>query len=340
MKINKISYYIFYQIAKNFLLILFIFLSIAWLLQITRLFTITNFIQLNIMNVIYLSIYLIPNIITIIVPFILIFGLLLCFIKLNSDKELVAILTIGLGLNPIKNTLVFFSIIIILIFSILSFYIAPKIYEKYKFREYELRNIIDINNMSFSNFLNLDGKTILDFEKNNNQFINIFISFEDDKENIIFAKKGNIFNEDSKYNFQLSDGFKISIDNNKQIEKLEFTSYILKIENQNKNTFEIFDKNTLTIFDDFNSKNYLNIIYKIMDIVIIIYILVFFYYNSLKKINFNYKNNIFFSLSSVSILVINQILKNSEILIISYSIIMLSLILLSFLILKLKGKYE
>ena len=47
MKINKISYYIFYQIVKNFLLILFIFLSIAWLLQITRLFTITNFIQFN-----------------------------------------------------------------------------------------------------------------------------------------------------------------------------------------------------------------------------------------------------------------------------------------------------
>ena len=43
MTVNKINLYLFSQITKNFLLILFIFLSIAWLLQITRLFTITNF---------------------------------------------------------------------------------------------------------------------------------------------------------------------------------------------------------------------------------------------------------------------------------------------------------
>ena len=136
--------------------------------------------------------------------------------------------------------------------------------------------------MGFSNFISLNESTILDFDKKNNEYQDIFISFNDVTENVIFAKKGNIFNENNQFKFQLSNGFKISLDSNKQIEKLEFTSYILKIENQNKNTFEIFDKNTLTIFDDFNSKNYLNIIYKIMDIVIIIYILVFFYYNSLK----------------------------------------------------------
>ena len=52
MTANKINLYLFLQITKNFLLILFIFLSIAWLLQITRLFTITNFFNINVLIVI------------------------------------------------------------------------------------------------------------------------------------------------------------------------------------------------------------------------------------------------------------------------------------------------
>ena len=67
-----------------FFLILFIFLSISWILQLTRLLTITNFINIETIDIIILSFYLIPNIITIIVPFILIFGLLLCFIKIKQ----------------------------------------------------------------------------------------------------------------------------------------------------------------------------------------------------------------------------------------------------------------
>ena len=139
-------------------------------------------------------------------------------------------------------------------FSFLNFYLAPKIYEKYKIKEYELRNTLDFNKMSFSNFLNLNKTTILDFKKNNNEYEDIFISFNDEKENIVYAKKGNIFSENNQYNFQLTDGFKISIDKNKQIEKLEFLNYILKIDNKNIKIVKIIDKNTFTIFDDLKNQ--------------------------------------------------------------------------------------
>ena len=104
MFIAKINQYLFVQICKYFILILFIFLSIAWLLQITRLFTISNLMHINMLDVFYLSFYLLPNLITVITPFILIFGLLLCFLKLNKDNELIAILSLGLGLKPFKKT--------------------------------------------------------------------------------------------------------------------------------------------------------------------------------------------------------------------------------------------
>ena len=340
MIIDKIKIYLFSQITKYFLLILFIFLSIAWLLQITRLFTVTNFIHIQIFDVLILSLYLIPNLITVILPFILIFGLLLCFIKLKKDNELISILSLGFGLQPFRVTLISFCLIVIFIFSFLSFYIAPKIYEIYKFQELELRNTLDLNKMTFSNFINLDKTTILDFNKKNNQYEDIFIKYNDNNENIVYAKKGNIVSIDNQYNFKLTNGFKITIIEDKQIEKLEFLNYILKIDHKNINSVEVVDKNTFTIFDDYKTKNYLNISFKILDIILIIYIIVFFYRNNLREINFKTINNIYFSCSCISVLILNQILKNSDISIYNYTILICSILLISLLILNIKIKYE
>ncbi len=340
MRLKKINIYLLSQTIKYFFLILFIFLSIAWLLQITRLFTVTNLMQIEIFDVLALSIYLIPNLVSVIVPFILIFGLLLCFNKLNRDNELIAIMSLGFGLKPLRGSLFFFGLIIIFVFSFLNFYFAPKIYEEYKKKEYDLRNNLDFNSMAFSNFINLNKTTVLDFKKNNREYENIFISFKDDKENFIFAKKGNIFSENNKYNFQLIEGFKISIDNKKQIEKLEFLNYVLKIDNKNLNSTNNIDKNTFTIFDDINTKDYLNITYKIFDVSIIFIIILFFYNNNLKNVNFKTKNNIYFCLLCITVLIVNQILKNSEIALPYYALITFTILFFSLIISLIKIKYE
>ena len=340
MHFEKIKIYLFLQISKYFILILFIFLSVAWLLQITRLFTITNFLHIEVFDIFLLSIYLIPNLITVIIPFILIFGLLLCFIKLNRDNELIAIFSLAQGLKAIKSPLITFCIIIISFFIVLNFYLAPKIYEIYKYKEFELRNTIDFNKMSFSNFLNLDKSTILDFKKNDSTYQDIFINFNDEKENLVYAKKGKILIENNQYNFKLTDGFKLSIDNNKQMEKLEFLNYVLKIDLKSINNSKIVDKNTYTIFDDINTKNYLNISFKILDIILIIYIILLFYINNLKVINFNIVNNIYYCSSCICILILNQILKNSQIAIYNYIIFILTIISISFIISNIKTKYE
>ena len=340
MYIDKIKVYLFSQITKYFILIFFIFLSIAWLLQITRLFTLTNFLHIEVFDILLLSVYLIPNLITVILPFILIFGLLLCFIKLKRDNELIAILSLGFGLQPFKMILASFSLTIIIIFSFLSFYIAPKIYEIYKIKELELRNTMDFNKMAYSNFLNLDKNTILDFNKKENQYEEIFIKYNDGKENIVYAKKGDILSINNQYNFRLTDGFKISIVENEQIEKLEFLEYVLKIDHKNITSSEVIDKNTFTIFDDYKTKNYLNISFKILDIILIIFVIFLFYKNNLRDINLNTLNNIYFSFSCICILILNQILKNSEITIYSYIFLILTIILISLITTSVKKKYE
>jgi hypothetical protein len=250
------------------------------------------------------------------------------------------VLSLGFGLKPFRSTLLFFCLITILLFTALNFYLAPKIYEQYKIKEYDLRNNLDFDKMVFSNFLNLNKTTILDFNKKDNEYKDIFISFNDDKENIVYAKKGDIFSKDNQYNFRLTNGFKISIDSKKQIEKLEFLNYVLKIDSKNINNNKIVDKNTFTIYDDYKSKNYLNISFKLVDIFLIIYIYLFFYRNNLKDLNINTINNIYFSGSCVCIIIINQILKNSEISIQNYVTIIFSVVLISFLVSNIKKKYE
>ena len=340
MYIDKIKIYLFSQITKYFILILFIFLSVSWLLQITRLFTVTNFLHIEVLDILLLSLYLIPNLITVILPFILIFGLLLCFIKLKRDNELIAILSLGFGLKPFKVILIYFCLIIILFFSLLNFYLAPKVYEIYKIKELELRNTLDFNKMAFSNFLNLDKTTILDFNKKDNQYEEIFIKYNDGKENIVYAEKGKILSINNQYNFRLTNGFKISIDKNEQIEKLEFLNYILNIDHKNISNNEVIDKNTFTIFDDYKTKNYLNISFRFLDIILVIFIIFFFYKNNLRDINFNTFNNIYFSCACICILILNQILKNSKITIFSYIFFIMSIILISLITSNVKKKYE
>ena len=335
---NKINLYVFIQILKSCTLIFFIFLSISWLLQLTRLLTISNFIQIDIFNIVYLSLFLIPNLLTVIVPFILIFGILLCFLKLNRDREVIAIYSLGLELKPIKLSLYIFTVIIIFFYILLNFYLSPIIYEKYKKTEFELRNTINFDKIIVSNFLKINNDTIIDFKKNNNLYEDIFISFKDDKENLVYAKSGYIKNVDGEYIFQLTNGFKININGN-EIEKLEFENYLLKFYDENNNKFNNFDKNTLTIFDDIKSKNYLNISYKITDIVFVILIIYFFYNNNIKSLNFTMRNNIYFVVLSIVMLVINQLLKNSNLVVFTYTIIILFSAISILFLSKLKFKY-
>ena len=337
---NKISSYIFIQILKGCSLIFFIFVSIAWLLQLTRLISLTNLIQVDIITIIILSFYLLPYLITIIMPFVLIFGILLCFIKLHRDRELIAIYTLGLNENTLRKPIIIFTIIMTLIFILLSFYFSPNVYKKYKINEFEIRNKINFERILISNFLKIGDETVLDFKKNNNNFENIFINFFDDKDNLIFSKNGQIINDKNNYIFRLSDGFKLSINDDKEIEKLEFENYSLEINNNNLVINDNLDTNTLNIFEDLKTKNYKNISYKVIDSLLIILIVFFFYKNNIARNNFNLNNNISYISISTFILIFNQLFKNGEFNITLYLSSIFSLIfLLTIFIYFTKDKY-
>jgi len=148
---KKINLYVFIQIFKSCTLVFFIFVSIAWLLQISRLFSFLGNFQVKFLDIFYLSLFLIPNLINVILPFIVIFGLIIAFIKFDKDKEIIAIFSLGLSINEVRKPLINFSIFIILIYIFLNYFISPIVYEIYKKKEYEIRKLLYFNNINTAN---------------------------------------------------------------------------------------------------------------------------------------------------------------------------------------------
>ena len=310
---NKIDKYVFFEICKGCLFILFIFLSISWLLQFTRLVSLTNLIQVDILTIFYLSIFLIPNLITVILPIVIMFGLIFSFLKLHRDREIISMYALGLKTNAIIKALLFFTFISILFLLIFSLYLSPKIYKEYKIKEYEIRNKIDFEKVIVSNFIEINENTFIDFKKDNQKYKEVFIKFNNEKDNFIYAEEATITQDINKFIFKFINGFRITIIEKNKIEKLEFENYKLEITNNNFKTYDNFDKNTFNIFDDIKHKDYLNIVHKITDTIIVITIILFFYFNNIKFYRFDFYYIILFLIFSSALLILNQIIKNLEI---------------------------
>jgi len=309
---KKINLYVFIQIIKSCTLVFFIFVSIAWLLQISRLFSHLNNFQIDFINVLFLSFFLIPNLINVTLPFIIIFGLIIAFIKFDKDKEIIAIFSLGLSIKEILKPFFIISIIITILYLFLNLFFSPYIYEKYKQREFDLRNSINLNNINISNFIQLDENLILDFSKNKDLFEDVFIRFIGENENIIYAKKATIIKEPKKFIFNLSKGFKLSFINN-QIEKLEFENYKLNFPVKNKNNYNNYDKNTITLVSLIKYKDFNIMIERMFDTLILLTVIIFFYFNNIKKNNFSINQIFIYLFLSILIIIFQNIIKNLNI---------------------------
>ena len=308
---KKINLYVFIQIIKSCTLVFFIFISIAWLLQISRLFSYLSNLKIDFVNVLFLSFFLIPNLINVTLPFIIIFGLIIAFIKFDKDKEIIAIFSLGLSIKEILKPFFLISIISIFLYLFLNLFFSPYIYDKYKQKEFDLRNSINLDNINISNFIQLDENLILDFSKKEDVFEDVFIRFIGENENIVFAKKARIIKEPKKFIFNLSEGFKLSFMNNK-IEKLEFENYKLNFPLKNENNYNNYDKNTLTLFNLIKYKDYNSMIERMFDTLILLTVIIFFYFNNIKENKFSINHIFIYLFLSILIIIFQNIIKNLD----------------------------
>jgi lipopolysaccharide export system permease protein len=270
-----------------------------------------NNLQIDFVNVLFLSFFLIPNLINVTLPFIIIFGLIIAFIKFDKDKEIIAIFSLGLSIKEILKPLFLISIIAIFLYLFLNLFFSPYIYDKYKQKEFDLRNSINLDNINISNFIQLDENLILDFSKKEDVFEDVFIRFIGENENIVFAKKARIIKEPKKFIFNLSEGFKLSFMNNK-IEKLEFENYKLNFPLKNENNYNNYDKNTLTLFNLIKYKDYNSMIERMFDTLILLTVIIFFYFNNIKDNKFSINHIFIYLFLSILIIIFQNIIKNLD----------------------------
>ena len=274
---NRINLYIFSQIIKSCTLVFFIFVSISWLMQISRLFTVMSHLQINSLDILSLSLLMIPNLINVTLPFLLIFGLVLTFVKLSKDKEIIAMYSIGFSINEIKKPIILIIITSIILSVFLSFILSPLAYDLYKQKEFNLRSAVNFDKIDYSNFIKFNEDVIIDFDNVDNNFKNILINITGENEILIFSSSGNIYQTDNKVNFELINGFKAEIKDN-NIENLKFDTYLASFPLDEKKMYIKSDPNTLSLFELLKeeNKNNRSIIYqRIIDTLIILSLYIF-----------------------------------------------------------------
>lgn len=309
---NKINYYLFNQIVNSCILVFFIFVSVAWLLQLSRLFNVMNNLQIRALDIIQLSFLIIPNLINVTLPFILIFGFVLAFIKFNKDKEIIAIFSLGLSINEIKKPIILLLCFFSFASLILNFILSPTTYSFYKEKEFELRSSIKFDKINISNFINFSDNLTIDFENDNKEFKNILINMKDINEIFIYAKNGIIEQTDNKLIFKLNYGFKTEIKDNK-VETLKFDSYISDFPISKNQEYNKFDPNTLNIFEllkNPNNRNKIIISHRLIDALVLISLCLYFYVNVIVFNNYKLNNFITFIIISIFCLTIDNVLEN------------------------------
>ena len=138
------------------------------------------------------------------------------------------------------------------------------------------------------------------------------INFTNEENNLIYAKSGNIKDEENKLVFTLFNGFKLAI-KNEEIEKLKFENYKIEFPNIKKNVYKNFDKNTVGIYELLNYKkdrNKIIILQRTTDILIILSFVLYFYLYIIKKNNYTHNNFFLFTIFTIFILLTDNFLEN------------------------------
>ena len=126
-----------------------------------------------------------------------------------------------------------------------------------------------------------------------------------------------------------SKGFLSFKDSN--IEKLEFETYKFKFPNKKNNYYSNIDKNTITFLDSILNKDYKIILEKIVDILLVITLILFFYYLNIKNNDFRFKKILIFLIINIAVIIIHNITKNISLTINNTFIIMIMNLLIPYL---------
>ena len=303
--IGRARSYIIYNYFKYILIILLIFIGLIWLSQIIRILEFQYSISNQILDIASTTLLALPSFINPLVPFLIIIGSFMLNSKIKNSNEII-ILKQYLSIKELRvlfQLLIFFTFII---YAINNEIISKKFYEKYKFKELEIRNNLKLGSPVQNEFHIDDIVSIFFDKKEDNTFYGIEAIFYNQNQ---FISSDSVLIELSKSNFNLvfSNGERLIL-NEIEKSKTVFDKFTYILENKkyedlymdkdHYNTFELISHPE----NDFRNHGHNKIFqYFFLMLVGLVSLKIIFFYKNKKNnlLNFSF---IFLLILSVQVL--------------------------------------
>lgn len=235
----KLKLYLTTSYVKYILLILFVFLIIIWLAQVIRYLDISQSFYIQISEVGLVTLYLIPNAITTVLPIIIFIASCFFNYQLNQTNEL-SIFSIYLSKANLRNITVFIYGLLTIIYCINTEIISVEAYNKYKQEEIELRNQFKIKN--FDNEIYIKNKLNLFYESRNDLILNNVTTYLIEENIVIKSDEVRYMQFENELIFTFVRGDRIS-SSSREKSYTEFDKLEYKIINNTNNKISLDKEN-------------------------------------------------------------------------------------------------
>lgn len=209
LNLKTLDVYIIKQMFTSSMLILFVLLGIAWLSQIIRLIEFFFTYKLSFFSFLKFSSFLLPQMISIVLPLCMLIAVLFVFIRLVNDRELIVMKSVGMNSKQLSKSVVILSLSMLVFLLFLNSFIQP--YSARSFRQFRYSFINDLSRVAIKektfNEVVQGVTAYIDHSKGNNLY-DIFINDYRDKSNnkIIYAEKGQIIKTKEGFSIMFLNG--------------------------------------------------------------------------------------------------------------------------------------
>lgn len=220
----KLKQYIFSQISLTFLPIFFGLFFITSIVFLVRIAALTSVITMNVIELLTLYVYVIPNILFFTLPISFFISTVIAFSKLSSEYELIVITSFGL--NPLKIVKIIFPITLILSITmiIISLGLIPK--TKYLTNTMLEQKKKEANfNIKESEFGQKFGDWLIYITDKKDKVYSDVKLFKTNNvtDQFIISETAKLNNEDGDLSFLLKDGKSFAIEE-KELNQIDFKS--------------------------------------------------------------------------------------------------------------------
>ena len=229
----KLSKYIFRQLAITTLFLTMVLTVAMWLTQSLPFINIIINKDISLGTFLTLIMYLLPELITIILPGALLITILFKYNRLITDNELIVMRAFGMSNWQIAKPVVVLALLVTFLLYFISLYLLPNSLRNLKDMEHDIKHSISGTILRAGEFNTLKGNTIYIRErKGKSELYGLIIHHkEKDKKPVtIIAKKGSMVDTDDGTKLVLFEGIKQEYDSHAEKPSvLNFDQYIVNL---------------------------------------------------------------------------------------------------------------